>query len=43
MSSCRGKKNKMKCTMSSDTFVKNPWPNTILGRLSPADISIAGQ
>lgn len=25
------------------TFVKKPWPNTIFGRSSPADISIAGQ
>jgi len=33
----------MKYILSSNTFVKNPWPNTILGRLSPADISIAGQ
>lgn len=35
------KSKSSKCDVN--TLVKNPWPNTILGRPIPADINIAGQ
>lgn len=34
------KMGKLKFILRSNSSIKNPWPNIVLGKLSPADIKL---